>query len=141
MHKKVLTEQAIYYGDLKMPNNFEIDRPSLGSDIFKFSFTNKFPESKELDKVRSYIRNYLLAKYNISVEEKKLEGFLFKPSEITKPCIDINFESLKDSVDYTMLYGVGVEFCMITIEKNNNIMIYHLHIINISSFHLQICTL
>lgn len=120
MKKKVLTEQAIYYGDLKMPDNFEIDRPQLALDIFKFSFTNKFPESKELDKVRTYIRNYLLAKYNISVEEKKLEGFLFKPSEITKPYMDINFEYLKDSVDYTMLYGVGVEDCIVTILYDNN---------------------
>ena len=53
MHKKVLTEQAIYYGDLEMPKNFEIDRPSLGLDVFKFGITNKFPVSKELDKVNN----------------------------------------------------------------------------------------
>ena len=34
--------------------------------------------------------------------------------------MDINFESLKDSADYTMLYGVGVEECYVTILYDNN---------------------
>lgn len=120
MHKKVLTEQAIYYGDLEMPKNFEIDRPSLGLDVFKFGITNKFPISKELDKVNKYIIEYSRAKYKIAIVNKKIEGFMYKPGEITKPVIDIDFQSLKDSVDYTMLYGVGTEDCDITILYDNN---------------------
>ena len=87
MHKKVLTEQAIYYGDLEMPKNFEIDRPSLGLDVFKFGITNKFPVSKELDKVNKYIIEYSRAKYKIAIVNKKIEGFMYKPGEITKPVI------------------------------------------------------
>ena len=35
MHKKVLNELDFYYGDVKMPKGFEIDRISLAIDIFK----------------------------------------------------------------------------------------------------------
>ena len=35
MQKKVLTEQAIYYGDVSMPKGFEIDALELSQSIFK----------------------------------------------------------------------------------------------------------
>jgi|TARA_R100001460_G_scaffold12217_1_gene28197 hypothetical protein len=120
MEKKVLTEQALYFGDVNMPKYFEINRPELALDIFKYSFTRKFPMSKSLDKLDTYIRNYLRAKHNIAVVSKTREGFIFQPNETTKPCMDIDFESLKDSADYTMLYGVGVEDCYVTILYDNN---------------------
>ena len=33
MRKKVLTEQALYYGDVAMPKNWDIDRDKLSNDI------------------------------------------------------------------------------------------------------------
>ena len=50
MQKKVLTEQALYYGDVAMPKGFEIDRDKLSGDILQSSFTNReFPFSRTWD--------------------------------------------------------------------------------------------
>ena len=35
MQKKVLTEQALYYGDVAMPKDWDIDRDKLQNDILK----------------------------------------------------------------------------------------------------------
>ena len=35
MHKKVLTEQALYYGNVDMPKGWDIDRDKLQNDILK----------------------------------------------------------------------------------------------------------
>ena len=37
MQKKVLSEQALYYGDIAMPKGFEIDRDKLCNDIIALS--------------------------------------------------------------------------------------------------------
>ena len=41
--------------------------------------------------------------------------------------MDIDFRSLKDSVDYTMLYGVNTSNCVVTIlyDDNRNKQQYH----------------
>ena len=41
MEKKVLSEQALYFGNVDMPKNFEIDQKKLTQDILESSFTNK----------------------------------------------------------------------------------------------------
>ena len=40
MQKKVLTEQALYFGDVSMPKGFEIDRDKLSGDILQSTFTD-----------------------------------------------------------------------------------------------------
>ena len=46
MQKKVLTEQAIYYGDVAMPKDWDIDRDKLQNDILKSEITDsQFPFS------------------------------------------------------------------------------------------------
>ena len=35
MQKKVLTEQALYYGDVTMPKDWDIDRDKLSGDILQ----------------------------------------------------------------------------------------------------------
>ena len=37
MQKKVLTEQALYYGDVAMPKDWDIDRDKLSKRHFKIS--------------------------------------------------------------------------------------------------------
>ena len=41
MQKKVLTEQALYFGDVAMPKDWDIDRDKLSGDILQ-SVNNKF---------------------------------------------------------------------------------------------------
>ena len=41
MQKKVLTEQALYYGDVAMPKDWDIDRDKLSGDILQSVIQNK----------------------------------------------------------------------------------------------------
>ena len=49
MQKKVLTEQALYYGDVTMPKDWEIDGNDLSHHILE-----TFRKYKLFDKYRSY---------------------------------------------------------------------------------------
>ena len=47
MQKKVLSEQALYYGDVAMPKDWDIDRDKLSNDILQSVIQNKeFPFSR-----------------------------------------------------------------------------------------------
>ena len=41
MQKKVLTEQALYVGDVDMPKDWDIDRDKLSGDILQSVIQNK----------------------------------------------------------------------------------------------------
>ena len=50
MQKKVLTEQSLYYGDVAMPKDWDIDRDKLSGDILQSVIQNKdFPFSRTWD--------------------------------------------------------------------------------------------
>ena len=68
MQKKVLTEQALYFGDVSMPKGFEIDRDKLSGDILQSSFTNReFPFSRTWDMLNTYMRDE--SKHKIQCKE------------------------------------------------------------------------
>ena len=47
MHKTVLSEQALHYGDVAMPKDWDIDRDKLSNDILQSIIQNKdFPFSR-----------------------------------------------------------------------------------------------
>ena len=57
MQKKVLTEQALYYGDVAMPKDWDIDRDKLSGDILQSVIQNKdFPFSRTFDMLNTYMR-------------------------------------------------------------------------------------
>ena len=47
MQKKVLTEQALYYGDVAMPKGWDIDRDKLSGDILQSVIQIKIFRSHE----------------------------------------------------------------------------------------------
>ena len=47
MQKKVLSEVSLYYGDVAMPKDWDIDRDKLSGDILQSVIQNKqFPFSR-----------------------------------------------------------------------------------------------
>ena len=70
MKKKVLTEIALFHGDVSMPKGFEIDRSILAIDTLKHSFKNlsnptlDFPFSRSWDMLNTYIRDHMRIKYS-----------------------------------------------------------------------------
>ena len=121
MQKKVLSEQAIYYGDVKMPEYWEIDRNKLSFDTLESKLLySEFPFSKTWDKLNTYIIDHVRVKYNITLVNKKTWADIYKPTETTKPLLNVDPIDLRNSPDFTMLYGVKVDKCWVRIHYDDN---------------------
>ena len=119
--KKVLTEQSLFYGDINMPKGFEIDQEKLTNNILKSTFNNKeFPFSRTWDMLNTYIRDYIGLEYNINLINKKTWGNIYKPQQLSRPLLNIDPVDLRNSPDYTLLYGVKVKGCIIRINYDDN---------------------
>ena len=121
MQKKVLTEQALYYGDVAMPKDWDIDRDKLAEDTLKSQIQNKqFPFSKTWDMLNTYMREHIGVEYEISLVNKNSWGDIYKPSQISKPLLNVDLVDLRNSPDFTMLYGVKVDKCWVRIHFDDN---------------------
>ena len=121
MQKKVLSEIALYYGDVAMPKGFEIDQNKLQSDILNSQINNKeFPYSREWDKLTTYLREHINVEYEFQLINKKTWGNFYKSKEISVPLLNIDPVDLRNSPDYTLLYGVNVKDCSVRIHYDDN---------------------
>jgi len=121
MQKKVLTEQALYFGDVSMPKGFEIDRDKLSGDILQSTFTDsEFPFSRTWDMLNTYMRDFIGLDYGINLVNKSTWGNIYKPAETTIPLLNIDPVDLRNSPDFTMLYGVKVKDCFVRIHYEDN---------------------
>jgi|TARA_R110001583_G_scaffold38224_1_gene123597 hypothetical protein len=121
MEKKVLTEQAIYCGDVSMPEHWEIDRVDLSHHILHSSLTNeKLQFSRTYDKLTTYVREHILIKHNLYLIEKETWGNIYKPNQTTTPLLNVNPVDLTYSPDFTLLYGVKVKNCNVRIHYDDN---------------------
>jgi hypothetical protein len=121
MQKKVLSEQALYYGDVAMPKDWDIDRDKLQQDILNSNITDSpFPFSRTWDMLNTYIRDHIGVEYGIHLINKKMWGDIYKPQETTIPLLNIDPVDLRNSPDYTLLYGVNVKDCMVRIHYEDN---------------------
>ena len=121
MQKKLLSEIALYYGDIQMPKGFEIDRTKLQTDILQSQITNKeFPFSREWDKLTTYVREHINLEYGFCLVNKETWGSIYKPKEISIPLLNIDPVDLRSSPDYTFLYGVSVKDCSVRIHYDQN---------------------
>jgi len=121
MQKKVLTEQALYFGDIDMPKGFEIDQEKLTNDILQSTFNSKeFPFSRTWDMLNTYMRDHIGLDYDINLVNKETWGNIYKPNETTIPLLNIDPVDLRNSPDFTMLYGVKVKDCNVRIHFEDN---------------------
>ena len=121
MQKKVLSEIALYHGDVAMPKDWDIDRDKLQQDILTSNVTDSpFPFSKELDKLNTYVREHINLNYEFTLINKNIWGNMCKPQEITTRLLNIDPVDLRNSPDYTFLYGVNVKNCMVRIHYEDN---------------------
>jgi hypothetical protein len=121
IQKNKLSEIAIYYGDVSMPKGFEIKCNKLQSDILKSQINNKeFPYSREWDKLNTYLREHINVEYGFCLINKKTWGNVYKPKEISIPLLNIDPVDLRNSPDYTLLYGVNVKECSVRIHYDDN---------------------
>ena len=121
MQRQVLTEQSLFYGDIDMPKGFEIDQEKLTNDILQSTFNSKdFPFSKTWDMLNTYMRDFIGLDYGINLVNKSTWGNIYKPNETTIPLLNIDPVDLRNSPDFTMLYGVKVKDCFVRIHYEDN---------------------
>jgi len=121
MQRKVLTEQALYYGDVSMPKGFEIDRDKLSDNILQSIVQNKdFLFSRTWDMLNTYIGDHIGLEHSIRLINKETWGDIYKPGETTIPLLNIDPVDLRNSPDFTLLYGVRVKDCMVRIHYEDN---------------------
>ena len=121
MQKKVLSEQSLFFGDVDMPKGFEIDQEKLTNDILQSTFnTKEFPFSRTWDMLNTYMRDFIGLDYGINLVNKSTWGNIYKPNETTIPLLNIDPVDLRNSPDFTMLYGVKVKDCMVRIHYEDN---------------------
>ena len=121
MDKKVLSEIALYHGDVEMPKGFEIDRKKLQEDTLKSQLNNKeFPFSRTWDMLNTYVREHINVEYNLKLVNKKTWGSFYKPKEFSIPLLNIDPVDLRNSPDYVLLYGVNVKGCSVRIHYDDN---------------------
>ena len=121
MHKKVLSEIDLHYGSIDMPKGFEIDRDKLQTDTLSSQLKNlQFPFSREWDKLNTYLREHINTEYGFQLVNKETWGNVYKPKEISIPLLNIDPVDLRNSPDYTFLYGVNVKDCSVRIHYDQN---------------------
>ena len=121
MQKKLLSEQALYYGDVSMPKGFEIDSDKLTNNILQSSIQNKeLPFTKTWDMLNTYIREHIKLEHDISLVNKLTWGNIFKPNETTPPLLNIDPVDLRNSPDFVLLYGIKVDNCSVRIHYDDN---------------------
>ena len=121
MQKQELSEQSLYYGDVAMPKNWDIDRDKLQEDILKSNVTDSpFPFSRTFDMLSTYLREHIYLKYEFTLIQKKTWGNMYKPQETTIPLLNVDPVNLRNSADFTLLYGVKVEDCNVRIHYEDN---------------------
>ena len=121
MNKNTLSEIALYHGDIAMPKNFEIDRDKLSTDILQSDITDSpFPFSRTFDMLTTYMRDHIGLEYGFALINKETWGNMYKPAETTIPLLNIDPVDLRNSPDFTLLYGVKVKDCMVRIHFEDN---------------------
>ena len=121
MQKKVLSEQSLYYGDITMPKDWDIDREKLSEDILKSQITDSpFPFSKTFDMLNTYLREHINVEYGFTLINKQTWGNTYKPQELSIPLLNIDPVDLRNSPDFTLLYGVKVDNCSVKIHYDDN---------------------
>ena len=75
MQKNVLSEIAIYYGNINMPKGWDIDREKLQNDILNSNITDSpFPFSRTFDMLNTYMRDHINLEYNFTLINKETWG-------------------------------------------------------------------
>ena len=121
MQKKVLSKIDLYYGNVDMPKDWDIDRDKLQHDILKSQVTDsEFPFSRTWDMLNTYMRDHINLEHGFTLINKETWGNIYKPKEISIPLLNIDPVDLRNSPDYTFLYCVNVKDCSVRIHYDDN---------------------
>ena len=123
MHKKILSQIDLHFGQVEMPEGFAIDREKLGADILSSTIYNReFPFSRSWDMLQTYIREHINLEYGFTLVHKNTIGNIYKPRQHSHSYLQVYPVDLRNSPDYVMLYVVNVakDSCRVFIEYDDN---------------------
>jgi len=121
MQKKVLSEQGIYFGEVKMPKGFDINRFDLILSGFSSLLKNeKIKFSKNFDQLNKYIIDHIRLNYNVNLVNQDTWFDMFSSNEKTDPLLNVDPVDLRNSPDYTLLYGLGTSNCHVRVYFDDN---------------------
>jgi len=137
MQKVVLSEIDVYTGEVSMPTGFEIDQDQIKNNIIssyikenRISKNNKdysyqdyrVPFSQPLQWLQDYIRDHWRVEYGYSLVIKTMHGNVMRPQEKSWTRHQVDPVDLRNSSDYTFIYGVDVQEdsseCIIEYDDN-----------------------
>ena len=124
INKKVLSETALFFGELKMPKGYEIETGLLVKNIALSHYYDdvEYVFSKAWDKINTFITDFMRVEHKINIQSKDYYGSFYERNQISEPQFHLNFSSLKDSPDFVCLYGVEIDSdsCNIIINYDDN---------------------
>jgi hypothetical protein len=66
------------------------------------------------------MRDFIGLDYGINLINKYSWGDIYKPNQVSKPLLNVDPVDLRNSPDFTMLYGVKVDKCWVRIHFDDN---------------------
>ena len=137
MRKNVLSEIDLYTGEIQTPKGFEIKRKEIKNSIIQsynhqkrisnnskdYSYLDyKVEYTQPLGWLKDHMRDYFNVEYNKGLVPQLDWGNVYEPKEQSFLRNTIELLNLKNSPDYTFIYGVDVEenSCDIVMEYDDN---------------------
>lgn len=124
INKINLSEKSLYFGEVKMPKGFEIERPTITSDIFLSNFYEDYkpPHNLSLERIITYVSDFIRLENDLDLIPHSKKGMFFEKNENSDYLLEVDPTNLKQSPDFVMLYGVEIDkkTCQITFEYDDN---------------------
>ena len=137
MQKVVLSEIDLYHGEVAMPKGFDIDLDKIRNDIIESYIQEKrinnnpkaytfddyvVPFSQPLQWMQDYIRDHWRVEYGSTLVQRNMHGNVMHPQEKSWARHQVEPVDLRNSPDYTLIYGVDVKEgsseCIIEYDDN-----------------------
>ena len=138
MDKKVLSEIAVYGGEVVMPKGFEIDRKKIIANILDAGAEEtkppkepiiyyrtkdcEFSGSRPLDVLDTYVREHINLEHGVRVIRKRIFGNTYQSNEQSFLRHQVYPAHLYNSPDFTMIYAAEVaqNSCSLVIEYDDH---------------------
>ena len=137
MQKVVLSEIDLYHGEVAMPKGFDINLEKIRNDIIESYIRQKrisdnpkaytfddyvVPFSQPLQWMQDYIRDHWRVEYGSTLVQRNMHGNVMHPQEKSWTRHQVEPVDLRNSPDYTLIYGVDVKEgsseCIIEYDDN-----------------------
>lgn len=126
--KRVLSEQALYWGYINMPNDWHIDPSELIKNITMSSYYQdvQFKYDKVYERLKTYITDFMRVEHYYDLfpaaQKDNIFGKYYERNEISKLQYHLNDMDLAHACDFVCLYGVEIdeETCEVDIYYDDN---------------------